>query len=301
MIEIDMKRKVIFLIGLVILIIAIILVVTNLANRGPKFGELRVNSDPTASVFLDDKHVGRTPIDKFKQASGEYVIKIVPESATSGLSQWEGKIKIGTNLLTYVNASLAESELNTAVDVLWLEKITSRQSELDVITNPDGATVSLDDVTKGVTPIVLNNITPGDHILMITSPGFITRNFKIKTTVGYKLIAQVKLGLSTGGTVSSATPSATPTILPTGSIKPTPKGTPGATPTDPPKPFVIIKDTPTGFLRVRVEPSTTATEAARVNPGDKFPLVDSGTGWYEIQYDATSKGWISAQYAEKVE
>ncbi len=121
------------------------------------------------------------------------------------------------------------------------------------------------------------------------------------------MIAMVKLALSPGGTQPEASPTAAlveseeePT--PGTTKQPTPtKSTPQPTVPDPPKPFIIIEDTPTGFLRVRMEPSTTATEAGRVNPGEKYTILEEDNGWYEIEYDEEKTGWVSGQYAEKVE
>jgi len=293
-----MKRKIVFLGGLIILVVAVALLVKLLTNRGPKQGELRVDSSPAASIFLDNKNIGRSPfIDKV--TSGSYTIKLVPDATSTQLVPWEGQIVVGQNVLTYVNASLSESELSSAVDVLWLEKISSKNAELSVTTNPDGATVLVDDVTRGVTPISIADITPGDHVVTVTSVGFLARTLKIKMTPGYRLIVTMKLGLSPGGTP----PTASPTAILTGTVTPTPKvaTTSGSTQPDPAKPFLTVKDTPTGFLRVRMEPSTSATEAGRVNPGDKFHIDDSQNGWYQIKFDGTNDGWVSGQYVDKTE
>ena len=289
-----MKRKLVFLailLGLVLLVAAVIRLLT---NRGPKEGELRVDSQTVATIFLDNKNIGRTPF-RNKVESGEYTLKLVPESATAQLTTWEGQIAVGQGLLTFVNAILSDSELTTAVDVVWLEKITSKQSELSVTTNPDGATVLVDDQTRGVTPLSVSDIAPGDRNLSITSSGFLSRSLKIKTTPGYRVIANFKLALSAGGQAS-------PTATPTPDLSGTPKATGSASQqSDPPKPFVLIKDTPTGFLRVRLEPTTGASEAARVNPGEKYTYFDNQNGWYQIKYDRTNTGWVSGQYVEKVE
>lgn len=290
-----MKRKLVFLAILLGLVFLVAAVIRFLANRGPKEGELRVDSQPTATIFLDNKNIGRTPF-KDKVKAGEYTIKLVPESATAQLTTWEGRIVVGGNLLTYVNANLSESELTTAVDVVWLEKVTSKVSELSVTTTPDGATVLVDDQTRGVTPLSLSDIAPGDHNLSITSSGFLSRSLKIKTTPGYRLIANLKLALSAGG---QASPTATPE--PDLSLTPTKAATSSSTQPDPPKPFVLIKDTPTGFLRVRIEPSTSASESARVNPGEKYTYFDTKNGWYQIKYDGKNTGWVSGQYVEKTE
>jgi uncharacterized protein YgiM (DUF1202 family) len=50
-----------------------------------------------------------------------------------------------------------------------------------------------------------------------------------------------------------------------------------------------------------MEPSTVATEAAKVNPGEMYPLLDEESGWYKIEYQKDEEGWISGQYAEKYE
>jgi hypothetical protein len=247
---------------------------------------------------LDNKNIGRAPF-RDKVTSGSYTVKLVPDSATAQISGWEGNIVVGPNLLTYVNADLSGSELSTAVDILWLEKISSKQSELSVTTSPDGATVSVDDITRGVTPISISDITPGDHTVTVSSVGFLSRTLKIRTTPGYKLITTMKLGLSSGGQIPVA--SVTATLAPTGKVPPTPKTATSSAQPNPAKPYLVVKDTPTGFLRVRMEPATSATEAARVNPGDKFHIEDSQNGWYQIKYSGTNTGWVSGTYVDKIE
>ncbi len=290
-----MKRKIVFILILLGLVGAVALAVKFLTNQGPKQGELRVDSNPAASIFLDNKSLGRTPFQD-KVGAGSFTIKLVPDSTTTQLASWEGNIVVGPNLLTYVNADLTDSDLSSAVDILWLEKISSKQSELSVTTNPDGASVLVDDVTRGVTPISISDITPGDHTVTVTSAGFLTRTLKIRTTAGYRLITTMKLGLSSGGQAPVA--SSSPTLAsPTGG----PKTASSSAQANPDKPYLVVKDTPTGFLRVRMDPSVSATEAARINPGDKFTILDTQNGWYEIRYDGTNTGWVSGQYVDKVE
>lgn len=302
-----MKRKVYFLIGLLVLAAIIIAIIKFMNGRSPKEGELRVESSPVASVFIDNKHVGRTPFRE-KVAIGQYTVKVVPETTVESLVPWQGKVSVGPNLLTYINTALADSELSTAVDILWLERNSSKKPIVSVTTNPDSATVLIDDATRGVSPLELSDVTSGDHTLTITSPGFLPRTIKIKATPGYKLIATFKLALSAGGDAST---SATPTTDEVGTITPTPSKKMTPTPSkiasssaeqpDPVKPFITIKETPTGYLRVRMEPSTAATESARVNPGEKYHIEDEQTGWYKIIYDNSNTGWVSGQYAQKSE
>ena len=292
-----MKRKIYFLVSIIGLALIVVAFIRFVSSRGPKEGELRVDSYPTASVFLDNANIGNTPY-RDKVISGEHELKLVPGTTSSRLVSWQGKVKIGQNLLTYVNATLSESELTTAVDVVWLEKITSKLSELSVTTAPDGATVSIDEVTKGVTPLTIQDISQGEHTVKISSPGFQTRSLTIRTTAGYRLIASLKLALSSGGATAEASPSALPAKTPilTQSSTQSASQLP-----DPKKPFVIIKETPTGFLRVREDASTTASESGRVNPGEKYRILDSKNGWYNISLGDNKTGWISGQYAQEIE
>lgn len=294
----SMKRKVIFFVILLVILIGIGGTMKFVASRSPKEGELRVESTPSVSIFLDNKHVGRTPYREKIQA-GEYAIRLVPESATANIAPWQGKISVGTSLLTYINAILSESELSSAVDLLWLEKSVSNKPELSVITNPDGASVVVDDVTKGLTPLTMQDLEVGDHALTVTSPGFLTRTMKIKLTSGYKLIASLKLALSATGASDVQD-----TTLPDENTTPTPvakAASSASASASVQRPYITIDDTPTGFLRVRMEPTTSATEAGKVKPGETYHIFNEQDGWYQIAYDAANKGWVSGQYATKTE
>lgn len=308
-----MKQKVFFLVILLVVIALIIGAFRMIFGRAPKQGDLRVDSTPVASVFLDNKHIGRTPIGEssYKVDAGEYMIKIVPESTTAQYASWQGKIKVGSSQLTYVKADLTESELSSAVDVLWLEKISSKKAEIAVTTTPDSATVMVDDDVKGVTPVTVSDVNPGSHTITISSQGFLTRTEKVQLTAGYRLVAAVKLALAPGGSIPEATSSASTSaqLVVSGTPKTTPK--PTAKPlasgsAEPAKPYALIKDTPTGFLNVRVEPNKTATKTGEVKPGEKYAFDETatdsaGTVWYNLVINTASSGWVSGQYVTKVE
>ena len=312
MIESAMKRKLGLFVGSLAMIGLVLVVVRLAGGTKKKDGALTVQSSQPASVFLDNKHIGRTPVMKFAVAPGSYTVRIVPESTVATLASWQGSVRIASEILTHVNVSPADSEFATAVDTIWLEKISSKGSELDVITNPDSATVSLDGETKGITPLSIPSIPAGDHSLVIASRGFTGRTIKIKTSAGYKLLADVKLALDSEYREASPSPApvagtptgiATPTSA-TVKASPTPTKAPGS-PEDPAKPFVTIKDTPdvrkNNGLNVRMEPSKAATVAAQVQSGEKYHIEEEKTGWYRIKYDTKNAGWISGQYATKTE
>lgn len=269
----------------------VLLLLAGLSFAGYKFyqaksggiGGLRVVSTPTASVFLGEKLLGRTPYED-KISTGDYILKLIPEGVVATASTWQGKITLNSGVLTFVNRELGDTDLTSAGEILTLEKIAEKDAQIAVLSTPDGAIVSLDGQEKGAAPLVLRNVTEGDHDVAVSSAGFISRSIKVKNTAGYKMTVTFQLAVARGGNNPSASPSASPSL----------SGTPD-------KPYVTIKDTPTGFLRVRTDPSITATEAAQVKPGDKYSLLDTNDGWYKIKYDAKNEGWISAQYADKAE
>ena len=117
-------------------------------------------------------------------------------------------------------------------------------------------------------------------------PGFFRRTQKINVDPGYKVSASFKLAIDEAQK---------PTPKPSGTN--TKESTPSASTKT--KSLVVIGDTPTGFLRVREEPSTNASEAAQVKPRDKFTLLDEDAGWYKIEYVKGKEGWVSSQYATK--
>lgn len=289
-------------------------------GRSPKQGVLKITTNVTSRVLLENRELGRTPFEE-KVATGEYTLKLIPEQSSTGYASWQGKIVIGPNFLTYVNRDLSESELTSAGETLWLEKVTSNKAELTILSVPDGANVLFDDQSKGVTPISLTDLPQGDHTLVLTSPGFEPRTMKVKLTSGYRLTSSVFLALSptqvalateesaTAAARLNTTPPAPTTklgITPTKTPIPTSKATPTPTQASQQAPKKIkVTDTPTGFLRVRKDPSTQAQVLGQVNPGDIFMVVDtqtvSGTIWYKIPYTESQMGWISGQYTEKVE
>lgn len=279
----NVKKRAIFI---VILLVAIIgySAYRFILSRNPDVSGLKINSTPSSDVFLNDKLVGKTPYED-KQTIGEYVLKLLPQSSTTSSSAWQGKIILNPNVLTYINRDLGQSELTSSGEILSLEKISQNEAQLNVFTVPDAATVLLDGIERGVSPLFLADISAGEHDVAVVSPGFAGRTVRVQLTSGYKLVINFQLALTTQKEIVSgeitSTPAAT-TKLPEG------------------KPYVVIKDTETGFLKVRVNPSTSATEAARLNPGDRYPLLEEQTGWYKISYDG-KEGWIASRYAEKKE
>lgn len=275
---------------------------------------LQVNSTPKTTVFLNGNHVGQTPYYDEKLKSGDYTIKLVPETQSGNdIISWEGKIKLNTDVLTVVNRDLKRSENESSGEILNLESIGTKEAgEIMVMTLPDEAGVKLDGQEKGISPLLLKNITAGDHELVLSSIGYTDKIVRIRVTNGYKvnINAQLPIDLSSQTVKTTATPSGSPSVAPItvitpgekSKITPLPQVTPKTTAITP-KPGVTtvkILDTPTGWLRVRMEPSLAGTEAAKVNSGEMFPYVEENSGWTKIEYEKGKEGWVSSQYTQNV-
>lgn len=259
---------------------------------------LQINATPVvANVFIDGKLLGKTPYQGSDWKESEVAVKLIPDSTTTPLASWEGKIKLTSGVLTLIERDFAVTENESSVEILTLEKIKDKKiSSLSVISDPDGSLITIDGEAKGFTPLLIDQIGVGDHQITIAKEGYVEKTVKAKTIAGFKLIVNVKLAQKP----ESQTATASGTPMPTPKVgKVTPTTAPRVT-SLPGQKQVLIKDTPTGWLRVRMEPSTTATEAAKVNPGEKFPLIDEQSGWLKIEYEIGKEGWVAGQYATKI-
>ena len=63
---------------------------------------------------------------------------------------------------------------------------------------------------------------------------------------------------------------------------------------------MLVKNTPTGFLRVRDKPSLNGLEIGRVNPGEKLILLEELSGWVRIRMANEKEGYVSSAYISKV-
>lgn len=312
-----MKKKLLFLVilfvGFILFTIASVFLLKK--DHDP---ELKIISSPNAVVTVDGKTIGKTPIDGYTVPAGEHMVTLKAEGSNV---LWQGKIQAFNNSKTYIDRELGTSEITSSGVVFWvhkksksaLQKVlpTSRQDQtkntgiIEIATDPIGTIIYLDNDEKGIAPLVMENVPIGEHEISAYSPGFIRRSQKIKVEAGYIVSGEIKLAIdknyqkveepkiSTDSAMLSGTPvvSGGPTVIPSGKVTPTLK--PGMK-------SVKIKETPTGFLRVRASASTGGTEVGRVSPGDTFVIIMEENGWIQIEYETGKQGWVSGQYVERL-
>ena len=279
------KLKIIGILTLAFVVFVVAKLLFDIA--GKKEGRLHVTSTPPAAVFIDNVMKGKTPYeDAIKQ--GTYTLKIIPEQVATQAASWQKTISIYTDTLTYVDTKLESSDIASSAEVYWLTQKTGwgiQNPGLMVESEPSGALVSLDTDEKGITPLTIDNVPEGTHELSVFMPGFSRRTKKINIVKGFTLHAYIKMPVD-------------PSQAPKYQID-TPQIATAAANLTQPKNTVQILDTPTGWLRVRDEPTLAGSESARVNPGQVFEYLDEQDGWYKIKVDSKTDGWISSEYAKK--
>lgn len=265
-------------------IIGLTFLVVNLLR--PKVAGIYIESLPSATVFIDGQEVGRTPYEQTRE-QGELIIKLVPDSFETPLSIYEAKVNLVAGVQTVIKRDFGETEDMSSGEIISFEKVDPSQSSLAVVSIPDSSELLIDGKERAFTPHRTSSLLPGEHTLALSADGYKERVLSVRTHQGYKLTAVVKL--SKAASLQGKEEEVQTEKEDEGSeeIAGTSK--------------VRILETPTGFLRVRKEPSTLGIEVGQVKPGESYDLLttDEKTGWFKIKFEE-DEGWITNQYAEVV-
>ncbi len=245
-----------------------------LGYLNPKEAGILIETDPVSLVYINGQEVGQTPLE-YKTRPGEATVKLAPLS--DNFASFETKITLVPGVLTIIRRELKETEEDSAGEIVSFEKIGGKKAEIAVVSIPNSAEVFLDGHSRGFAPIKSSTVA-GRHEIKVFATNYQQRVFEIKTLVGYKVTAVVKLSPAVKETEKIPLIQEEQTL-------------------------VEILSTPTGFLRVRDKPGLAGVEIAQVGPGEKYLFLgeDELTGWYKIEIDKDREGWVSSQYAKKVQ
>ncbi len=231
---------------------------------------LQVTSTPETAVFLDGKHIGKTPFFSDQLKSGEYTLKL---SASD--TSFTDKITLNEGTLTVIDRDLASNFQAQSGEVLWLEK---NKTGFFVASIPPGAEVSVDGRQVGQTPVLAQDLEAGDHKVVVSLANYINREFAIKTSAKFQLSAEVTLALAAakGANNIHSAPS------PQAEVK-----------------KIEILKTPQGFLRLRKDSSLDSQEVDRVPDGTQLEIIQEIKDWFQVKYQ-DKIGWVSAQFTKKL-
>lgn len=281
-----MLKRVIVLVGILTLVAVMAVIGFKIFfDRQSQFGALKIDSSPQATVFIDDKHAGKTPFEEKKIGIGKHTVKLVPQKTAADTAAFQTEINIQPEVMTVINYQFDQTDLDSSSEILTLEQLDSKEKiELALLSNPDGVIIKIDGQQVGVSPEIIKDIGVGEHELIMEKEGYRLKRIMIKTIAGYRLTINAKLAKEKEAIKTVEEKEATPSAQ----LKTTAK------------PQVEILETPTGWLRVRSLPSTAASESAKVNPGEIFPFLEEQSGWFKIEYQPNQSGWISSRYAKKL-
>lgn len=244
-----------------------------------KRSAIEIDSYPVAKVFIDGKEMGLTPYRNRNLTPGEIEIKL-----ESNGKNWTRKIKLQNNISTVIDWEFGETESENGGYILYLEK-TGDKNKAGLLSNtvPNKSTISIDNEIKGMSPLKIMDIGQGDKHIALSYPGHKTVDIFAKSLKGYQLVIEATLAEEMiAESKNEIEEIDNPDLVST----PTQK-------------TVIIKETETGWLRVRETDSSVSKEVARVNPGKSYPIIEETTDWYKIDLGNNKSGWISSSYAGK--
>ncbi|MFA7676241.1 MAG: PEGA domain-containing protein, partial [Candidatus Shapirobacteria bacterium] len=214
----------------------------------PKKSGLEIMSFPVSKVYINSKEVGVTPYKNINLKPGENEIKLV-----AGNKEWKRKIDLQNNINTVIDWQFGDDINGDSGYILYLEKTGDKKSSLLVNTDPDKTTVKVDGQAKGISPIKINDIGEGDKQLSVSFPGYKDVNVFMKSINGYQLIIDAKLAIEKNNIdqiIDYQKESTISSLIMAGKI--------------------TIKETETGWLRVRDKDSNSGIEITRVKPGESY-------------------------------
>jgi PEGA domain len=106
---------------------------------------------PDAEVFLDGASLGRAPIDLADLPPGKHYVVV----RKPGYAEWKREVNLVANAPTVLSAELSAS------------------GTLKVLSNIAGADVLIDGLVVGKTPVTIDVVAAGEHVIEVKKPGYI--------------------------------------------------------------------------------------------------------------------------------
>lgn len=154
----------------------------------PQESFLSVETMEPASVYLNSKLLGSTPVKRANIPSGPEEVKV--QSKTSSSLVYQTSLEVEPRAEVSIVRDLGVSSFFSSGRDLWLQK---GGTSITVISRPTDASVFLDGTEMGKTPFSSASITEGEYDLKISTPSFEPQTMRIKVVKGYKLSVSAQL------------------------------------------------------------------------------------------------------------
>ena len=138
-------------------------------------GGVFVVSDPTATVVIQGKEWGRSNEVIENVPTGMQTITLSRQgylSQTLVVNIGMGRVSVTPKLNLELSGDAAETQTPTAVPTPGPDTRYPANGALFIYTVPFGCTLSIDDISGGMTPKLITSVPPGTHAVNITLPGY---------------------------------------------------------------------------------------------------------------------------------
>lgn len=135
----------------------------------PATGSIYVRSDPeNADVYINGNYYGRTPQNIKDLEAGVYSVQV----CKSGYNSWSQSVSVVTG---------------DEQDVRAILQAIQNYGSIQATSGPSGASVYLDGVYYGKTPVTIPRITRGTHDIELQMAGYIEQSQEISVSSGDEL------------------------------------------------------------------------------------------------------------------
>lgn len=232
-------------------------------------GGIKITTIPDgASVFIDGKEAGKTPFQNENLGVKEYHLKL-----ENGEASWQGVVKLSKRTLVVINRELSKNIASSSGEIMSLNEGKGAL----ITSTPNGSVVEIDGKLFGKTPLTVVDLSGGEHNFSISHDGYIKRSIRASIPANLLLHLDVDLAVSEADLSLVSAP-------PVSSVA-----------------KLIVRQTPTGFLRVREKPSLDGVEVARLSPGEGLTLLEEMGDWDKIKLENGVEGYVFSLYVQKQE
>jgi hypothetical protein len=146
---------------------------------------------PGAEVVLDGEPRGVSPTT-LTVAAGAHVLELRSAGEPRLISL---DVAAGAHLSQYIELGKAQGQ------------VPSASGSLQVRTEPAGARISVDGVPRGVSPVTVADLPPGEHTVIVETPaGSTTQTVTVEAGTTASLVAQLPTAGPVSGWISVTTP-----------------------------------------------------------------------------------------------
>ncbi|HZS42050.1 MAG TPA: PEGA domain-containing protein, partial [Polyangia bacterium] len=147
---------------------------TDLAQQQAQLATARlrvVTPVPDAEVFIDGSSAGRAPVDRSDLAPGKHYVVV----RKPGFAEWKREVTLDPTAATTLTAELSAS------------------GTVRVLSNVGGADVVIDGMLVGKTPVTVNDVQAGHHLIEVRKEHYVTARQDIDVEGGGQKILSADL------------------------------------------------------------------------------------------------------------